>query len=111
MRESHEAGLVTQTQSITRPFMICNCCRCCCGFLGAVRRTSNPAQLVISNHIAVVEAESCSGCEACIERCQVDALKMNDEAVCNNEEVPSTSIGSRSQVTVSIGRLLGLPSD
>jgi ferredoxin len=81
IKESHEAGLVTQTQSITRPFMICNCCKCCCGFLGAVRRTSNPAQLVTSNHIAVVDAGTCSGCEACIEKCQVNALKMNDENI------------------------------
>lgn len=75
------AGLVTQTQTITRPFMICNCCKCCCGFLGAVRRTANPASLVTSNHYALVDPESCSGCELCIDKCQVNALKMNDEGI------------------------------
>jgi len=81
IRQCHDAGLVTQTQSITRPFMICNCCKCCCGFLGAVRRTAIPAKLVTSNHIAVLDADSCSGCEICIDKCQVKALKMNDEDV------------------------------
>jgi ferredoxin len=77
MEESHAAGLVTQTQSVTRPFMICNCCKCCCGFLGAVRRTPKPAQLVISNHIARVDPARCSGCEDCIDNCQVQAIAMN----------------------------------
>ena len=81
MKESHAAGLVTQTQSITRPFMICNCCKCCCGFLGAVRRTSKPAELVISNHKAMIEPDKCSGCEVCIDKCQVNALTMNDENI------------------------------
>ena len=81
IKECHAAGLVTQTQTITRPFMICNCCKCCCGFLGAVRRTAHPAKLVTSNHIARVDAENCSGCEACIEKCQVNALRMNDEGI------------------------------
>ena len=81
MKEAHKAGLITQTQSVTRPFMICNCCKCCCGFLGAIRRTPIPAHLVISNHRAVIDADACSGCEACIERCQVQAIAMGDENV------------------------------
>jgi len=77
--ESHAAGLVTQTQSVTRPFMICNCCACCCGFLGAVRRTDIPAQLVVSNHMAIIDQEKCTGCETCITRCLVQAISINAE--------------------------------
>jgi H+/Na+-translocating ferredoxin:NAD+ oxidoreductase subunit B len=86
-RESNEAGLVTQTQSVTRPFMICNCCKCCCGFLGAQRRTPHPGKLVVSNHRAVIMADSCSGCESCIEYCQTAAITMNadDIAEINND--------------------------
>ncbi len=76
-QECNEAGLVTQTQSVTRPFMICNCCKCCCGFLGAQRRTPHPGKLVISNHRAIVEPDNCTGCEACLEYCQTDAITMN----------------------------------
>ena len=81
MEECHDAGLVTQTQSVTRPFMICNCCKCCCGFLGAVRRTSHPALLVISNHLAVIDADKCSGCESCVSQCQVQAIVMNADGL------------------------------
>ncbi|MFC1896316.1 ATP-binding protein [Thermodesulfobacteriota bacterium] len=81
IKESHTHGLVTQTESITRPFMICNCCKCCCGFLGAMRRTPKPAELVISNHRAIVDPDRCSGCELCIDKCQVNALTMNDEGI------------------------------
>jgi Pyruvate/2-oxoacid:ferredoxin oxidoreductase delta subunit len=79
--EAHEAGLVTQTQSVTRPFMLCNCCKCCCGFLGAARRTPFPAKLVISNHLARIDPEKCTGCEACIGNCQVQAITMNADGV------------------------------
>ena len=79
IEDSHAAGLVTQTQSVTRPFMICNCCKCCCGFLGAVRRTPKPAGLVISNHVARVDRAKCNGCGACIENCQVQAIAVKDD--------------------------------
>ena len=79
IEDAHAAGLVTQTQSVTRPFMICNCCKCCCGFLGAVRRTPKPARLVISNHIARVDRDRCTGCGACVEKCQVQAVALEGD--------------------------------
>jgi len=81
IKESRDAGLVTQTQSVTRPFMICNCCKCCCGFLGAQRRTPFPGKLVVSNHISVIELDKCTGCESCIEYCQTEAITMNADGV------------------------------
>ena len=76
-RECNEAGLVSQTIASSRPFMICNCCKCCCGFLKAQRMTGFPGKLVISNHKAVVELDACNGCEACIEMCQTEAISMS----------------------------------
>ncbi|MFO7963032.1 MAG: 4Fe-4S binding protein [Desulfobacterales bacterium] len=81
IEDAHAAGLVTQTQSVTRPFMICNCCKCCCGFLGAARRTPFPAKLVVSNHIARIDPDQCTGCEACVPKCQVQAISINAENV------------------------------
>lgn len=78
---SHEQGLVTQTQSTTRPFMICNCCKCCCGFLGAVRRMPNPASLVVSNYYAVVDPETCTGCGTCIDMCQTQAIALDENNI------------------------------
>ena len=79
--KSREQGLVTQTQSTTRPFMICNCCKCCCGFLGAVRRMPNPASLVVSNYYAVVDPETCIGCGTCIDICQTQAITLDENNI------------------------------
>jgi Na+-translocating ferredoxin:NAD+ oxidoreductase RNF subunit RnfB len=37
--------------------------------------------MVFSNHYAVVDADTCSGCETCIERCQMGALSMNADGL------------------------------
>ena len=79
LRDSHAAGLVTQTQSVTRPFMICNCCNCCCGFLGAIRRTPIPAHLVVSNHRCRLDESKCNGCGECLKACQVAAISLKDK--------------------------------
>ncbi|MBU4315849.1 MAG: 4Fe-4S binding protein [Proteobacteria bacterium] len=81
IRACRDAGLVTQTQSATRPFMICNCCKCCCGFLGAQRRTPYPGKLVVSNHISIVTADNCIGCETCLGYCQTEAITMNADEI------------------------------
>jgi electron transport complex protein RnfB len=55
----------------------CNCCTCCCGILhgpklaGLDPSTQGPQK---SNYRAVVDAETCTACGACIERCPVDAI-------------------------------------
>ena len=39
-----------------------------------------PAEAVFSNHYAVVDPSLCTGCEAWVERCQMEALSLNDIA-------------------------------
>lgn len=79
IEKSRDYGLVTQTPSIHNPIMICNCCKCCCGFLGAVRRTEKPAELVFSNHICQIAVSKCTGCELCLDRCLTKAISMNEQ--------------------------------
>jgi len=81
LEECHAAGLVTQTQSVTRPYMICNCCSCCCGYLSNIKNMANPAELVISNHKTLIDSKICNGCEACIGRCRVSAITMNSDGL------------------------------
>ena len=73
-----EAGLVTQPATAQNPSGMCNCCGDCCGVLAALNKHPKPAELVIANHRAVVSPEDCTGCETCLERCQVGALAMAD---------------------------------
>ena len=77
--QCREAGLVTQPATAQNPSGMCNCCGDCCGVLAALNKHPKPAELVIANHLAVVEEEDCTGCETCLERCQMDALSMTDD--------------------------------
>jgi len=81
MDKCQEEGLVTQPATSQNPSGMCNCCGDCCGVLKALNKHPKPAEIVFSNHMAEVEADECSGCETCLDRCQMDALSMNDDDV------------------------------
>ena len=76
-----EAGLVTQPATSQNPSGMCNCCGDCCGVLAALNKFPKPAERVFSNHYAIIDAEACTGCETCVDRCQMRALHMNDEGL------------------------------
>jgi len=58
---------------------ICNCCGCCCKALAAITKYDNPGLIAKSNYYASVDSEICDGCETCIDRCQVDAIQIEDD--------------------------------
>jgi len=60
---------------------MCNCCGDCCGVLISLKRHPKPAEIVFSNYYAVVDRVECTGCETCLERCQMDAIKMSEDEV------------------------------
>jgi H+/Na+-translocating ferredoxin:NAD+ oxidoreductase subunit B len=75
-----EAGLVNQPANMVNPGGMCNCCGDCCGVLRALNRLPNPGELVHNRYWAVVDPEECTGCEACLDRCQMNAIKIDDTA-------------------------------
>ncbi len=81
LKESREAGLVTQPATSQNPSGMCNCCGDCCGVLGAIKKHPAPGTIVFSNHIVSVTNQDCTGCELCLERCQMDALSLNEDGV------------------------------
>ncbi len=76
-----EAGLVTQPATSQNPSGMCNCCGDCCGVLRALNKHPKPAEIVFSNYTATVCGDECSGCEICLERCQMRAIDMNADNV------------------------------
>ena len=68
-----------QAATTQNPGGMCNCCGNCCGVLRALNQHPRPSELVFSNYIAGLESELCIGCETCMERCQMNALRMNDQ--------------------------------
>ena len=74
--QAHEAGLVCSPSNDQKGFVICNCCGCHCGILTNLKKLPQPAKLVASNYYAVVDIDSCTGCETCLDRCQMDAISL-----------------------------------
>ncbi len=79
LTEAQEAGLVTQPATAQNPGGMCNCCGDCCGVLTSLKKHPKPAEIVFSNYYAVVDRVECNGCETCLDRCQMEAIKMNED--------------------------------
>jgi len=91
LEKAHDAGLITQPAAARKPFTMCNCCVDCCGFLRAASKHPNPADLVFSNYSVKEDQDRCSGCETCVARCGMNAVKMNAEGVAETD--PRRCIG------------------
>jgi NAD-dependent dihydropyrimidine dehydrogenase PreA subunit len=79
VRKNEEAGLVIQPFNSQFIGGMCSCCGCCCGMLRSLKKQANPAEAVKSNYFAEIDADACTGCETCMDRCQMDAIDMIDE--------------------------------
>ena len=79
LKKSADAGLIhTSSNTQERIDFICNCCTCCCGILQGVYRFGDPVRSVSSNFEAVVDADTCTGCEECVDKCQMDAVTIEE---------------------------------
>jgi Pyruvate/2-oxoacid:ferredoxin oxidoreductase delta subunit/predicted transcriptional regulator len=58
--------------------VICNCCGDCCLNWTSIRGGLGK-MVAPSRFRAEVEADDCTGCELCVERCYFDAMLMDDE--------------------------------
>ncbi|KJS30471.1 MAG: 4Fe-4S ferredoxin [Desulfatitalea sp. BRH_c12] len=81
LAESEKAGLVNQPANMVNPGGMCNCCGDCCGVLRSLAKLPKPAEAVFNDYRAQVDSGLCVGCETCLERCQINALSMNDTPV------------------------------
>jgi len=85
LETAEEAGLVHMTSNEqSGHFYICNCCGCCCGILRGMNEYDYDNAVARSNYIAVIDEDSCTSCEICMERCQVRAIDMGDAARVND---------------------------
>jgi electron transport complex protein RnfB len=71
-------GLVLQPENSRDPIFICSCCGCCCALLSAVKQYPRPVELYHTNYQAQVDQALCTGCETCVNRCQMDAVSVTN---------------------------------
>ncbi len=96
--EAEEAGLVHMSSNTSKYIdFICNCCVCHCGILQSFQKMEMPALGAVSGFRVRISREDCVGCEACVDRCPMDALEMDEDVarvdlkrcigcgVCNSE--------------------------
>jgi len=85
---AEEAGLVHQySYAAGHDYsLLCNCCICHCSIVRGAGKSPVPSQAVTAEYLVKVDNESCTACEACIERCQMQALKMVDGRLMRDEK-------------------------
>jgi len=86
IKKAEEEGLVLQPSNSQEIVNICCCCGDCCQVLLNLKRHPVPADMVSSPFIAEVDREACTGCETCLERCQMDAIEMEDDRASVNSD-------------------------
>lgn len=81
--EAEKAGLVHNYADSQDRYidLLCNCCGCHCFLLRAAKRSPLPSEFVIANWVMNIDDDACVGCGACIDRCWMEALKMDGDSV------------------------------
>ena len=79
MRRNQEDGLVLQPTNYQKIDFVCACCGCCCGVLNIQKNLPRPALNWSHNFYAAVETASCTACGTCVEKCQMGAIKIDEQ--------------------------------
>jgi electron transport complex protein RnfB len=86
LQKADEEGLVLQPSNAREIVNICCCCGDCCQILIHLKRHPVPAAMASAAFVARVDHETCIGCETCLDRCQMEALRMEDDHAVINED-------------------------
>jgi len=79
LQRAEQAGLVHSTQNTQGGvWYICNCCPCCCAIMRGILQFGIAQSVAYSGFWTVVDEALCSGCEACLARCPMGALAMEE---------------------------------
>ncbi len=81
LNRTEEAGLVHATANRQEIDFLCNCCSCHCVILKKALAQPKPGLALNSGFQPQWNAEACTACETCIERCPTEAVSMGDGGV------------------------------
>lgn len=81
LKQTEEAGLVHAAINRQEIDFLCNCCGCHCMILKTALAQPKPGLNLNSGFMPQHDAEKCTSCGVCIERCPTKALAMGEEDV------------------------------
>ena len=81
LNKAEADGLVLQPSNSQDITNICCCCGDCCQILINLKRHPQPAIMASSPFVVEVDQDACTGCETCLDRCQMNALSVEAETV------------------------------
>jgi len=88
LEEADEAGLIHTFANSPDLYtnLLCNCYKDKCMIIRGVSRSPVPSMAVNARFLIKINEDDCTSCEACIPRCQMDALKMADGKLVREEK-------------------------
>jgi Na+-translocating ferredoxin:NAD+ oxidoreductase subunit B len=92
MKQNEADGLILQPSNTQKVEFVCSCCGCCCGMLNIYKKLPNPVEFWATDYNAVINPEKCNSCGTCLERCQMNAIRLD---------------GVTGEVTINRDRCLG----
>lgn len=86
LKTCEEKGLIHNINNFLGDnIVLCNCCGCCCHIMKPMLKHRGLNIIAGSNFKAVADTDTCTGCEECVELCQVKAIEMADGIAKVNE--------------------------
>lgn len=87
IEEAEEAGLIHSFANSPDRFtnLLCNCYKDLCLIIRMTGKSPAPSMTVNARYLVRIKQDDCTNCEACIPRCQMDALKMVDGKLTRDE--------------------------
>jgi len=90
LKEAEDNGLVHKVFHSKLDFSreidaICSCCKCCCGIFRMFYQGIWPFH-TLTSYIAKPDSNICIGCGICVEKCQMEAITLEDNHATINEE-------------------------
>lgn len=94
LQKAADAGLVHSVSNNQEGlWYICNCCACSCGILRGLSKLGISNVVASSSFTINVDADLCTGCEACLDYCQFDALVMEENGIVTGNELRCVGCG------------------